>query len=73
MKKRTREISVDGRRYVWTVVELMWPARVLRVWKAEDRRTVWFEQQDAKTEPVTPQQVADSIRKHATQDAGEDA
>jgi hypothetical protein len=63
MKRRTREISVDGGAYVWLVAEELWPARVLRVWKAEEPRRVWIEQRDKGLEPITPAVVEDVIRK----------
>jgi len=71
MKKRTREMVVDGRRYVWIVVEGMWPERVLRVWQAQHPRTLWLEQCDRGTLPLTPALVAERIRRHcAEQDRG---
>ena len=64
MKKRTREISVDGRGYVWLVVEDHWPNRVLKIWKAEQPRRIWIEERDEDVEhPITPAVVADVIRK----------
>ena len=68
MKKRTREILVDGRRYVWLIVEGAWPARTLRVWKAEHPREPWFELEDAGTEAITPVHVAAAIRKRRAED-----
>lgn len=63
MKKRTREILVDGRKYVWLVVEGMWPTITLRVWKAEHARTPWFELiTEATDHPLTPRDVAAAIR-----------
>lgn len=63
MNRRTRRISVDGRAYVWLVAEEQWPARVLRIWKAEQPRRLWIERHERAIEPITPAMVEDVIRK----------
>ena len=68
MRKRTREISVDGQAYVWLVAEEHWPARVLKVWKAEQPGRVWIEERDERLDPITPAVVADVIRKRLAED-----
>lgn len=68
MKKRTREIQVDGRSYVWLVVEGKWPVITLRVWKAEHPREPWFELEEAATQAITPVHVAAAIRKRWAED-----
>jgi hypothetical protein len=69
MKRRTREISADGRAYVWLVAEELWPARVLRVWKAEQPRRIWIEQRDNGLEPITPAVVGDVIRERLAEES----
>ena len=68
MKKRARHLSVDGRAYAWLVAEELWPARVLRVWKAEQPRRVWIEQRDDGLEPITPAMVEGVIRKRIAEE-----
>ena len=68
MKKRPREISVDGRAYVWLATEEHWPARVLKIWKAEQPRRVWIEERDERLDPITPAVVAEVIRKRLTEE-----
>jgi hypothetical protein len=71
MKKRAREISVDGHNYAWLVDEAMWPEGVLRVWKAEHPRKLWIEHRDKIIEPITPRLVAERIKRQLAMDKGD--
>lgn len=64
MKKKIRNISVDGVDYSWVVDEVEWPELVLRVWRSKN--DVLFEEHlDAHGGPVTPSMVAAFIQQRS--------
>ena len=62
MKKKVRNITVDGKLYSWSVVEKSWPNGVLKIWLEQDKNKLWLEIDVSVMEPIKPLKVIEIIR-----------
>jgi|GEM_PF-6958636 len=58
MKKKTRNITVDGTHYKWSVVELMWPECELKIWIDGNKTQPWYVVKFDSRKTITPSVVA---------------
>jgi len=61
MKKKIRDISVNGTNYRWSVVELSWPEHELKIWIDGDKKQPWHVMQIDNHQRITPSFVAKLI------------
>ncbi len=64
MKKKTRQINIEGTKYIWSVVEQDWPQAVLNVWIDGQKNKPWCSAIFSLDEiqAITPKIVAKAIK-----------
>ena len=57
MKKRTREITVSGKDYVWLTDEKIWPELIIKVWIEGEKNKPYIVHETTGPLQITPKYI----------------